>query len=231
MFSNKLFKKYCSAEWLPIFELNKSTIHAKAKQRIFNEGDLVKGIYFIEEGKVKVLSGFDGKDEKIIRIASNDMILGHRGIHYKHYHISSEALTNTTLTFLPISIFLKIIKANPNMAVYLLNFFIEELREAEDRMESLLNFAPKKRIALLLLKLVDWFGFVNKKSDLLSFTLSRADIANMVGTTYETVIRTLSNFEKLNYIHLVGKEIAIKDISKLKEIANDKKVRIKREKR
>jgi hypothetical protein len=43
MFSNKLFKKYCSAEWLPIFDMNKSTIHVKAKQRIFNEGDPVKG--------------------------------------------------------------------------------------------------------------------------------------------------------------------------------------------
>ncbi len=227
MFSNKLFKKYCSAEWLPIFDLNKSTIHVKTKERIFNEGDLVKGIYFIEDGKVKVLSGFNGKDEKIIRIASNDMILGHRGIHYKHYHISSEALTDTTLTFLPINIFLKIIKANPNMAVYLLDFFIEELREAEDRMDSLLNFDPKKRIAIVLLKLVDCFGFADKKSKLLSFTLSRADIANMIGTTYETVIRILANFEKLNYIELVGKEIAIKDISKLKELAADKNVRKK----
>ena len=204
-----------------------NTWDVKTKERIFNEGDLVKGIYFIEDGKVKVLSGFNGKDEKIIRIASNDMILGHRGIHYKHYHISSEALTDTTLTFLPINIFLKIIKANPNMAVYLLDFFIEELREAEDRMDSLLNFDPKKRIAIVLLKLVDCFGFADKKSKLLSFTLSRADIANMIGTTYETVIRILANFEKLNYIELVGKEIAIKDISKLKELAADKNVRKK----
>lgn len=227
MFSNKLFKKYCSAEWLPIFDINKSTVLINAKQRIFNEGDPVKGIYFIEKGKVKVLSGFNGKDEKIIRIAGNDMILGHRGIHYKHYHISSEALTDTTLTFLPINIFIKIIKANPNMAVYLLNFFIEELREAEDRMDSLLNFDPKKRVALILLKLIDCFGFANKNSNLLSFTLSRADIANMVGTTYETVIRTLANFEKLNLIELVGKEIAIKNITKLKEIATDKNIRKK----
>jgi CRP-like cAMP-binding protein len=227
MFSIKLFKKYCSAEWLPIFDLNKSTIQINARQRIFNEGDPVKGIYFIEAGKVKVLSGFNGKDEKIIRIAGNDMILGHRGIHYKHYHISAEALTDTTLTFLPINIFIKIIKANPNMAVYLLNFFIEELREAEERMDSLLNFDPKKRVALVLLKLIDCFGYANKNSNLLSFTLSRADIANMIGTTYETVIRTLANLEKLNLIELIGKEIAIKNISKLKEIANDKKVRKK----
>ncbi len=112
------------------------------------------------------------------------------------------------------------------MAVYLLNFFIE-VREAESRMDNLLNFDPKKRVALVLLKLIDCSGYKNKKSELMSFTLSRADIANMVGTTYETVIRTLANFEKLNYIELVGKEIAIKDISKLKEIENDKTVQIK----
>lgn len=208
--------------------MNKSTIHVNAKERIFNEGDPVKGIYFIEKGKVKVLSKFNGKGEKIIRIAGNDMILGHRGINYNSYHISSEALTDTTLTFLPINIFLKIIKANPNMAIYLLNFFIEELREAEDRMDSLLNFDPKKRVALVLLKLIDCFGYASKNSNLLSFTLTRADIANMIGTTYETVIRTLAKFEKLNYIELVGKEIAIKNISKLKEIAADERVRKKR---
>ncbi len=50
----------------------------------------------------------------------------------------------------------------------------------------------------------------------------------MVGTTYETVIRTLAKFEKLNYIELVGKEIEIKNISKLKEIAADERVRKKR---
>lgn len=227
MFSNKLFKKYCSEEWLPIFEMNKIIIEVKAKQRIFNEGDPVKGIYFIEEGKVKVLSGFNRNDEKIIRIACNDMILGHRGIHYKHYHISAVTLTNTTLTFLPINIFIKIIKANPNMAVYLLDFFVEELREAEERMDSLLNFDPKKRVAMVLIKLIDCFGYASKNSNLLSFTLSRADIANMVGTTYETVIRTLAHFEKINLIELVGKEIAIKNSSKLTKLASDNQIRKK----
>ncbi|MDP2385744.1 MAG: Crp/Fnr family transcriptional regulator [Bacteroidota bacterium] len=222
MFSNKLFKKYCSNEWLPIFDINKQTIHVRAKQRIFNEGDPVKGVYFIEQGKVKVLSKFNAKDEKIVRIAGNDTILGHRGIHYKHYHISAEALTETTLTFLPIDIFIKIIKANPNMAIYLLDFIIEELREAEERLKGLLIFDPKKRVALILIKLIDCFGYADKNSNLLSYTLSRADIANMAGTTYETIIRTLANFEKLKLIELVGKEIAIKNVTKLQEIVTDK---------
>lgn len=216
MFSNKLFKKYCSKEWLPIFEFNKQTIQVKSKQRIFNEGDAVKGIYFIEEGKVKVLSKLNSGDEKIIRLAGNDTILGHRGIHYKNYHISSEALTDTKLTFLPINIFMTILKANPDMAIYLLNFMTDELREAEERLKNLLILDPKKKIALILLNLVDSFGYTNKDHTLLSFTLSRKDIANMAGTTYETVIRTLSAFEKLNLIELRGKEIAIKNEPKLR---------------
>src|SRR3989344_1300095 len=206
MFSNKLFKKYCSDEWLPIFDINKQTIHVRAKQRIFNEGDPVKGVYFIEQGKVKVLSKFHANDEKIIRIAGNDTILGHRGIHYKHYHISAETLTDTTLTFLPIDIFIKIIKANPSMAVYLLDFIIEELREAEERLKGLLIFDPKKRVALILIKLIDCFGYADKNSNLLSYTLSRSDIANMAGTTYETIIRTLASFEKSKLIEIVGKK-------------------------
>lgn len=222
MFSNRLFKKYCSKEWLPIFDFNKETIHVKAKQRIFSEGDPVKGIFFIEQGKVKVLSRFNSDDEKIIRIAGNDTILGHRGIHYKNYHISSEALTDTTLTFLPIDIFIKIIKANPDMAIYLLNFMTDELREAEDRVKNLLILDPKKRVALILLKLIDSFGYSAKNAKLLSYTLSRTDIANMAGTTYETIIRTLSNFEDLKLIELVGKEIIIKNESKLRVMASDK---------
>ncbi len=195
------------------------------KQRIFNEGDSVKGVFFIEQGKVKVLSTLFEKDEKIVRIASNDTILGHRGIHYKHYHISAEALTDTTLTFLPIDIFIKIIKANPNMAIYLLDFVIEELREAEERLKGLLIFDPKKRVALILIKLIDCFGYANKSSNLLSYTLSRSDIANMAGTTYETIIRTLASFEKSKFIELVGKEIAIKNEAKLQEIVSDKNPR------
>ena len=222
MFSNKLFKKYCSDEWLPIFDINKQTIHVRAKQRIFNEGDPVKGVYFIEQGKVKVLSKFHANDEKIIRIAGNDTILGHRGIHYKHYHISAETLTDTTLTFLPIDIFIKIIKANPSMAVYLLDFIIEELREAEERLKGLLIFDPKKRVALILIKLIDCFGYADKNSNLLSYTLSRSDIANMAGTTYETIIRTLASFEKSKLIEIVGKKIAIKNATKLQEIVTAK---------
>lgn len=219
MFSTKIFKKYCSEEWLIIFETNKQEIKIKANQVVFNDGDSVKGIYLIEKGKVKVLSKMGEKDYHIIRLAGHDSILGHRGIHFKKYHIKAETLEDSVFTFIPIEIFIKIIKANPEMAIYLINFLSEELREAEDRMKNLSILDPKKRIAIILIKLIDVFGYSNSKSNLLSFTLKRSDIANMANTTYETVIRSLTFLEEKNLIEGIGKQIAIKNEKRLREFA------------
>ena len=181
----------------------------------------MKGIYFVEKGKLKVLSkAFDGS-EKIIRLVAPGMILGHRGLHAKHYPISAESLTDAIVTFMPLPTFVDMLKANPEMAVYLINFMSDELRDTELRMKNLLILDPKIRIAIILTQLIDTFGY-DKKSpkNLLSFTLSRADLANMGGTTYETVIRTLALFKNNKLISLEGKEIAILNEKKLRELAS-----------
>lgn len=217
MFSTKIFKKYCSEEWMIIFETNKQEIKINANQTVFNDGDPVKGIYFIEKGKVKVLSKMGENNYHIIRLAGHDSILGHRGIHFKKYHIKAETLEDCIFTFSPINIFIKIIKANPDMAIYMINFLSQELREAEDRMKNLSILDPKKRIAIILIKLIEVFGYLDKKSNLLSFTLKRNDLANMANTTYETVIRSLSYLSEKGLIELVGKKISIKNEKKLRE--------------
>ena len=107
------------------------------------------------------------------------------------------------------------------MAAYLINFLSDEIRDSEKRMKNLLIPDPKIRIAIILVKLIDDFGY-NKEAgnNLLTYTLSRTDIANFCGTTYETVIRTLAHFKKNKIINLVGKEIAIANEKKLREIAS-----------
>ena len=219
MFSTKIFKKYCSQEWMIIFETNKQEIKIKANQTIFNDGDPVKGIYFIEKGKVKVLSKMGENNYHIIRLAGHDSILGHRGIHFKKYHIKAETLEECVFTFIPIDIFIKIIKANPEMAIYMINFLSQELREAEDRMKNLSILDPKKRIAIILIKLIEVFGYSGTKSNLLGYTLKRNDIANMANTTYETVIRSLSFLTEKGLIELLGKQISIKNEKKLRDFA------------
>jgi len=86
-------------------------------------------------------------------------------------------------------------------------------------MKNLSILDPKKRIAIILIKLIEVFGYLDKKSNLLSFTLKRNDLANMANTTYETVIRALSYLSENGLIELVGKKNSIKNEKKLREFA------------
>jgi CRP-like cAMP-binding protein len=217
MFSFSLFKKYCNADGYRDFEINKKLIRVKAGETIFSQGDEVKGIYFIEHGEVKVMSDFSKGHRKIMRFGGKGTIIGHRGFSAQKYPVSAEALTDTTLAFIPSGVFVGILQSNADLSVYLLSFLTEELQEAEERMKDLSVLDPRYRLAKIILRLVEVFGYDPADPRKLNFTPSRKDLANYAGTTYETVIRTLSHFEKTRAVGLVGKTIRVLSEKRLRD--------------
>ena len=215
----KLMKQYCGKEWHALLDFHKKELSFPAKSIIFNYGDPVEGIYFINKGNVKVLSQPNKDEERIIRLANDGMILGHRGIHADTYYIRAVAQTDVKVSFLPINVFRSAMTANHKLASYIINFLSDELKDAEDRLKTLMITDPKIRIAKLLIKLLDSFGQSKDQKGKLAFQLSRHDISNMAGTTYETVIRTLNGFEKSKWIAFEGKEILIANEKILRELA------------
>lgn len=71
--------------WQPLISLNKKNFEFKKGQQIFKEGDPVKGIYFIYDGKVKVHKYWDEEKEFIVRFANKGDILGHLGLWYRKF--------------------------------------------------------------------------------------------------------------------------------------------------
>lgn len=214
---NPLYK-YCSEEWHTIIDRNQTIVHVNKGDTLFEEGEQVKGIYIITHGKVKVISAYDKNKERIHRLAGEGKLLGHRGFYSKFYPISAVALTDTQVTFIPEDIFIKLIKTNPDFALYLVNFLVEELRESEEWVKQMMCADVKHRIASILLNLINSFGYEINEQKKLSHTLSRKDFANMAGTTYETVIRTLAFFQKKKLILVKGKSIYILNSKGLKEL-------------
>jgi CRP-like cAMP-binding protein len=92
-----------------------------------------------------------------------------------------------------------------------------DLKEADDHMVNLAQKTVKERLAETLLYLHDTFGKNNDNS--LKVQLSRDELASMIGTATESCIRLLSDFNKLGLIELTGKKIVLKDINKLKKLA------------
>lgn len=213
---------YCADEWMFLIKNYLKVKNFKKDQRILSEGDKVTGVYFINKGMVKIVSFFDEENERILRLANQGSLVGHRGLFSNYYPISAIALSDTEVTYLPMDIFTTLIKTNPNFGLFLIAFISEELRKADEQMKNMIHGEVITRITIIICMLIDAFGYDAKKKFRLNYTLSRKDIANIAGTTYESVIRNLTQLENKNIIEMDGKNFIITSELDLRKLAGNK---------
>lgn len=211
---------YCTEEWMFLLKNYLTVKSFKKEQRIITEGDKVTGVYFINKGMVKVVSFFDKTNERILRLANKGSLVGHRGLYSKNYPISAIALCDTELTFIPMDIFIILLKTNPDFSIFLITFISEELRRADEQMKNMIHGEVITRISIIICMLIDAFGYDSKEKSRLNYTLSRKDIANIAGTTYESVIRNLTQLENKKIIKMDGKNFIITDETDLRKLAS-----------
>jgi CRP-like cAMP-binding protein len=222
---NCFINKYCSDEWKPIITYNKTSTDYPPGATIFSAGEPVTGVYEVYEGKIKIVSAYGDGKERIISFATREQILGYQGLgEYKIYPVTAITLEKTQVTFIPIDIFNKAVKANPEMALHLITFLADQLKASETRMKLYSIMSALEKVAFGILTIVNSFGFDKRDESMLNYTPSRKDIASLSGTTYETVIRVLAEFEKNHVIKLEGKSIRVLNLAKVKSICEKYRV-------
>jgi CRP-like cAMP-binding protein len=206
--------KHCMPEWIPAIGTHRKNFHFKKGELIFSEGDLVMGIYFVYNGKVKIHKKWGSEKELIIRFAATGDLFGHRGLgHDNHYPISATTLEPTDVCFIDLEFFRSSLRMNYNFINELMLFFADELQESERKMRNLAHMQVKGRIAHALLALKEKFGLTGQGA--IDILLSRQDLASFAGTTYETVFRIINELARDEVIRLEGKSIVIGDQDKL----------------
>ncbi|RYF98285.1 MAG: Crp/Fnr family transcriptional regulator, partial [Chitinophagaceae bacterium] len=175
---------------------------------IFREGDPVKGIYFVYSGIVKVHKHWDDKKDLVVRFAKAGDMFGYRGLgNEKIYPVSTTAIDTTTVCYIDLAFFDVTLQVNHPLTYKLMQFFANELQDAEKRMRNLVHMEVKGRIAETLLLLKQNFGL--KEDGSIAIELSRQDIASYAGTTYETLFRTMQGLIKNKVLKVKGKKIFI----------------------
>ena len=202
--------QYCTLEWKQLLTQNKTTYIVPQGKEIYSKGDTVKGIYSVYSGYIKVYEN-DEKSERIVDLIAGGQILGYRGLGKgsSAYSVSAKALSECEITFFPLDVFNLAIKANPDLTFFLLELLTNKLKHVEHRSKNFPNMQAKEKIIYAVNHVIDSFGYDKTETDKLSFTLSRKDIASIAGTTYETVIRVLSELDKQKFIAIDGKTIRI----------------------
>jgi len=192
--------------------------HYKKGETIFLEGKRIKGCYIILSGIVKQFkTGAEGRDY-IIRLAAPFEILGFRSVLKEEPACNtSTAIEDSVVCYIPKECLYHFVKTNGNFALDLLQIACSELEKSHVLITEIAQKSVKERLAELLLALKNKFG-VNEKGHL-NIALSREEIANLVGTATESVIRILSEFKNERFIDVNGKKITILDERTLEKIA------------
>lgn len=201
------------------FSDSKKNTLIKKGDVIFKENGNPTGVYVIYDGKVKISKlGEEGK-EQIMRFAKSGDFIGYRSvIGEETYHATATALNDVRLCQIPKENFYGVLRCNAELMQNLLKILAEDLKNAEERILSISQKSVKERIAETLILLHHKFG--TKANESIDVKLSRKDISNIAGATIETTIRTLSEFKKQGFIEFDGKQIIVKSIPKLINLAN-----------
>ncbi|TRX16393.1 Crp/Fnr family transcriptional regulator [Flavobacterium franklandianum] len=186
---------------------------------IFEEGDIVNGVYCITTGTCKLSKlSANGKDQ-IIKLVKAGELLGQRSmISDEPANLSAVALEDMEVCFIPKSEVLSMFDNNNQFSMNMMKTICGDLKDADEHMISISQKTVKERLAETLVYLQETFG--KNEDGSLHIQLSREELAGMIGTATESCIRLLSDFNKIGLIGLIGKKIIIKDIAKLKRIAD-----------
>lgn len=210
--------KHLSNEQLDLLNYEKACNFYKRGDTVYHEGHKGGGVYCVNKGVLKLYkTGIDGK-EQILRFAKPGDIIGFRSV------LSNEASCTTakviedaTLCFIPSQLFIELASKNSDFSMHLIKLSCRELGESNKYILDLAQKSLRERVAEVLLLLYDTFDL--DEEGYIQVSLTREEVANIVGTATESVIRQLSDFKKEKIISLKGRKINLIDINKLKKIS------------
>lgn len=207
-------------EHLTEMSLHKSCNIYKKGQYVFAEHGLPTGLFCVNSGKIKITTtGYDGK-EQILRLAKSGDIVGYRAlISNERYASSAVTLEDASICVIDKEYFFKAIDANPKLMFEIVKKMSRDLKEAEDHIVSLSQKNVRERMAEALLFLKATYG-LESDNQTINVSLTREEIADYVGTSTESCIRLLSEFNHDNIISLSGKKIKITNLPLLIQTAN-----------
>jgi CRP-like cAMP-binding protein len=193
--------------------------HYKRGDILYNEGNRISGFFCINSGIIKVFkTGVDGK-EQIIRFARKGEIIAYRSVlSNESACTSAKVIEDCQVCFIPSELLIQFVKTNPAFSFEIVKLTCHELAEANSYITDIAQKTVRERVAEVLIQLVKDFGLDEQK--FLRISLTREELANIVGTATESVIRLLSEFKSDKLIELSGRKIRILDLKGLEKISN-----------
>jgi CRP-like cAMP-binding protein len=175
----------------------------------------------MEGGEAVVVPNAEGTrtTPSIVAFAKKGDIIGYRSVLSNEVACTTaQVIEESILCFIPADVFINLVKTNSKFSIKIMRLACNELGTANKLITDIAQKSVRERLAEILLILKDIFGV--DENNILQISLTREEMANLVGTATESVIRLLSEFKSEKIIELNGRRIRILDEKRIIKIGN-----------
>ena len=208
-----------SASQLKLISDERATELYKKKSSIYSEGHRPLYLYYLISGTIKTYrTNEDGKELITGMYKAGDFIGYIPLLEENIYRDTAQTLENAEVMLIPKSDFIQLVNSNAEISRKFIKLLANNVSDRETQLVKLAYNSLRKRVADALL-------LVNKRykkneNDVPVIQISREDLANIVGTATESLIRTLSDFKSDKLIEINEGKIIVKNESKLASLPN-----------
>ncbi|TLS50809.1 Crp/Fnr family transcriptional regulator [Paenibacillus antri] len=191
------------------------------KQIIFHEGGEKEAVFFIQEGLVKTFKTDENGHEQIMSFLKSGDMFPHTGLFdAEPYPATAEAIVETVLLAIPVKSFEQQLLRTPAIAMKIMRVMSEKIRELQGKLQELTGHDVQDRGQSFLLKLAEHYGTMKGGEVHIAIPMTHQDVANVIGTTRETVNRLLNQLRKEGILDTDRQGFVIHDLEGLRRWKN-----------
>ncbi len=203
-----------------MIENNLATKEIKKGEILYLQGTSDKNVYILKKGAVKITKLASQGKMIILDIFKDNSIFGEMGlVEPDERDETVEVIEDGHICIMPREDFNKILEMAPELSVKITKMMGLRRWKIENKLLDLLYSTVEQRLARTILNLLEDFGIPQEEGFMLKIKLTHQEIADLIASTRETVTSTLIHLKADGVIDTEGKYIVIKDIGKLKKIA------------
>ena len=213
LLKNAMFFKDLSDQELKLFLSIMNRRKLTDRTILFLQGDPITHIYIATAGKIKIFRNDQAGKEQVLHFKQHGDLFPHVGFFRQgHYPAHAQAIEDSEVFSIAIKDFEQVLMSNPSLSIKLFRMLGDQIVNLQQRLEELALRSANERILLLLLRLCETHGSVIGKEGWvkLNTRFKNADLANMIGTSRESVNRMISQLRKDDAVRLEEGEYLIR---------------------
>ncbi len=216
---NKFMDQARGLEALKDIGRDRKTRRIAKKEILFHEGDELRQVPYLVQGKVRTFKiNNDGK-ELVTGLHTTGEFIGYMGLLENGRAMeTAEALEECEVALIPREDLLALLYRDRDVSIRFIKMLARDVKEKEQHLLQLAYASVRQRVAQALLRLHDRFAEQNASG--LGVRISREDLATIVGTATESLIRCLTDLKEDGLISSEGREIQIVDKARLEKLAH-----------